>query len=215
MAVNQGSLEFTENSADSDMNVSLTQESRDYSDHFQTYKFLYSMKISFSNDGDTIIFVGDLLNVHLDALDRVFETVFMTCMANVNLQHFNRESIMDTDYVQFTVDHANFIDFVFSSRNVKYSDLNVNTLVGGVMNWLSNLAQSNSQININNDWGISLQVSRTTEVPRGFGRKKDFGLQSKVNVNVQDVEGEQFGSYPPDENSPEFNPDTIVNVQVQ
>ena len=159
MAMNQSSLEFTETSGNSDLNVSLTQESRDYSDHFQTYKFVYSMKISFANDGDTIIFVGDLLNVHSDALDRVFKTVFTTCMANVNLQHFNRDNIVETDYVQFTVEHVDFIDFMFSSRNVKYSDLNVNTLVRGVMNWLSNLAQSNQQININNDWGISLQVS--------------------------------------------------------
>ena len=123
------------------------------------------MKISFANDGDTVMFVDDLLNVHSDALDRVFKTVFTTCMANVNLQHFNRDNIVETDYVQFTVEHADFIDFVFSSRNVKYSDLNVNTLVGAVMNWLSNLAQSNRQININNDWGISLQVSRMAEGP--------------------------------------------------
>ena len=55
------------------------------------------------------------------------------------------------------------------------------TLVDGLKNWLSNLAQSNHQMNVDNDWAISLQISRTSEVPRGFGKKKrDFGLQSKV-----------------------------------
>ena len=40
---------------------------------------------------------------------------------------------------------------------------------GGVTNWLNNLAQSNRQMDINHDWSLSLQVSSTTNVHRGFG----------------------------------------------
>ena len=71
------------------LNVSLVQEGRDYSEHFQMYKFYFSMRMAFSQDGDSVIFVGDLLNIHGDALDRIFETVFRTCVQSVNLQNFN------------------------------------------------------------------------------------------------------------------------------
>ena len=53
-------------------------------------------------------------------------------------------------------------------------------------------------MNIDNDWIINLQVSRTTEIPRGFGKEDDddivadvnevpspsFPFKSVVNVNV-------------------------------
>ena len=58
-------MEFSE----ADLNVSLVQEGRGYSEHFQMYKFYFSMRMAFSQDGDSVIFVGDLLNVHGDALD--------------------------------------------------------------------------------------------------------------------------------------------------
>ena len=134
----------------------------------------------FSNQGDSIIFVGDLLNFNGEALDRVFEQVFRVCTQSVNLQHFNRNSISNEDFVQFNLEHTDFVDYVFSSRNVKFSDLRFETLVGGVVNWLNILAQSNRQMNIDNDWAISLQVSHTTEVPRGFG-KDDEHLEVDVN----------------------------------
>ena len=70
--------------------------------------------------------------------------------------------------MQFTLEHTDFMDYVFSSRNVKYSDLNYNALVGGVTNWLNNLAQSNRQMDIDHDWSLSLQVSSTTNVSCGF-----------------------------------------------
>ena len=72
-----------------------------------------------------------------------------------------------------TLEHTDFVDYVFSSLTVKFSDLSYETLVGGVMNWLNNLAQSDRQMNIDNDWATNLQVSkvsRTTEVPRGLGK---------------------------------------------
>ena len=47
---------------------------------------------------------------------------------------------MDEDFVQFTLEHTDFVDYVFFSRNVKFSQLRYETLVGGVVNWLNNLA---------------------------------------------------------------------------
>ena len=136
----------------------------------------------FSNQGDSVVLVGDLLNFHGDALDRILEQVFRACVQSVNLQHFNRNSIVDEDFVQFTLEHTDFVDYVFSSRNVKVSQLRYETLVGGVVNWLNNLAQSDRQMNIDNDWAISLQVSRTTETPRGFGNEDK--LEADVNVTM-------------------------------
>ena len=154
---------------EADLHVSFRNEGRDYNQHFQTYKFYFSMRMTFVDQGDTLIFVGDLLNLHGESLEGVFERVFHLCVTGVNLQHFNRNHLVDTDYVQFTLEHTDFTDYVFSSRNVKYSDLNYNALVGGVTNWLNNLAQSNHQMDIDHDWSLSLQVSSTTNVSRGFG----------------------------------------------
>ena len=111
------------------------------------------------------------------------------------------------DFIQFTVEYTDFVDYVFSSCNVKYSDLHYATLVDGLKNWLSNLAQSNCQINVDNDWAILSQISRTSDVPQGFGKakKRDFGLQSKVKLNVRESEGV---------NSPVFDPDIMTDVQV-
>ena len=157
----------------SDLNVVLQNEGRDYNQHFQTYKFYFSMRMTFLNQGDSLVYVGDLLNLHGEALDDVFERVFRSCINGVNLQHFNRNQLVDTDFVQFTLEHTDFVDYVFSSRNVKFSDLRYEVLVGGVINWLNNLAQSNRQMDVDNDWAISLQVSRTSEIPRGFGEPEE------------------------------------------
>ena len=100
--------------------------------------------------------------------------MFRACISGVNLRHFNRNSLVDNDFIQFTLEHTDFVDYVFSSRNVKFSDLQYEVLVGGFINWLNNLAQSNRQMDIDNDWAISLQVSRTSEIPRGFGKTDDF-----------------------------------------
>ena len=154
-------LEFSE----ADLNVPVIQEGRDYSEHFQMYKFYFSMRMTFSQDGDSVIFAGDLLNIHGDALDRIFGTMFRACVQSGNLQHFNQNEVLADDFIQFTIEHTDFVDYVFSSRNVKYSDLHYATLADGLKNWLSNLAQSNHQMNVDNDWAISLQISRTSEVP--------------------------------------------------
>ena len=69
-------LEFSK----ADLNISLIQDSRDYCEHFQMYKFYFSMRMTFSQDGDSVIFVGDLLNIHGDALDRIFVTMFRACV---------------------------------------------------------------------------------------------------------------------------------------
>ena len=112
--------------------------------------------MTFLNQGDSVVFVGDLLNLYGEPLDDIFELVFRACISGVNLQHFNRNSIIDDDFAQFTLEHTDFVDYVFSLRNVKFSNLPYETLVGGVINWLNNLAQSNRQIDIDNDWAIGL-----------------------------------------------------------
>ena len=71
------------------------------------------MKITLSEDGDNVIFVSDLLNIHFDALEHVFETVFSTIVNGVRLQHLNRDSIIDSDHIQFTFEHSDFVDYVF------------------------------------------------------------------------------------------------------
>ena len=47
------------------------------------------MRMTFSQDGDSVIFVRDLLNTHGDTLDRIFGTVLRACVQSGNLQHFN------------------------------------------------------------------------------------------------------------------------------
>ena len=114
------------------------------------------------------------MNLHgEDDEDDVFERVFRSCINGMNLQHFNRNQLVDTDVIQSTLEHMDFVDYVFFSRNVKFPDLRYEVLVGGVINWLNNLAQSNHQMDVNNDWAISLQVSRTSEIPRGFGEPEE------------------------------------------
>ena len=92
------------------------------------------MCMRFTDHGDSIIFVGDLLNLHGEALNRIFEQV-RACARSVNLQHFNRNSLLQDDFVQFSLEHVDFVDYVFSLRNVKFSDLRFETLIGGVINW--------------------------------------------------------------------------------
>ena len=186
-------LRFTE----ADLNVYLNNEGRDDNQHFQTYKFYFAMRMRFTDYGDSVVYIGDLLNIHGDPLDRIFEQGFRACCQIVNLQHFNRNVISQDDFVQFTLKHMDFVDYVFSSRKVKYSDLSFETLVGGVINWLNNLAQSNRLMNFDNDWAINLQVSRMTEVPRGFG-KDDPIVELRVNK-------EDYST---------FCPQTVINVNV-
>ena len=127
---------------DGDLVVQLCQERRNYSDTFQMYDFLYMMIMSFSDGGDVTLFVSRLVNIHGDTLQRVFEIIFMTCLRNVNLQHFGRDNLVENNFVQFNVEHTDFIDYVYLSRNIKYADFDVTQLTDGLMQWLSNLAQS-------------------------------------------------------------------------
>ena len=130
-------LEFHDKMGDfseADLHVSLRNEGLDYNEHLQTCKFYFSMRMTFVNKGDSLIFVADLLNAYGESLEGVFERVFHMCIGGVNLQHFNRNHLVDSDYVQFNIKHADFTDYIYSSRNVKYSELNYAVLVGGVTN---------------------------------------------------------------------------------
>ena len=62
--------------SEADLCVSLRNEGRDYNEHFQTYKFYFSMRMTFANEGDSLIFVADLLNAYGESLEDVFERVF-------------------------------------------------------------------------------------------------------------------------------------------
>ena len=100
------------------------------------------MKIEFSRDADNVIFISDLLNIHFDAMEQVFQIILQTMTESVQLHHFNRDHIIERDYIQFTMEHVDFTDYVYSSRNVSYANFTYACIVGGIMNWLSNFAQS-------------------------------------------------------------------------
>ena len=136
MAVAEGEqMDFHEPSrGEVSLNVNVIQQSRGYSEHFQTYKFYYVMKIEFSGDADNVIFVGDLLNVHSDAMERVFQVVLQTMIESVQLQHFNRNNTIESDYIQFTLEHVDFADYVYSSRNVSYANFFYAHIIGGIIN---------------------------------------------------------------------------------
>ena len=227
MAAAEGEqMNFSEPSTgDIDLNVNIVQQGRDYSEHFQMYKFYYVMKIEFSRDADNVILISNLLNIHFDAMERVFQIILQTMIESVQLQHFNRDHIIESDYIQFTMEHVDFTDYVYSSRNVSYANFTYARIVGGTMNWLSNLAQSNRQIDISHDWVVALQVSRIEEVPRGFGKKRklneengndaddcQFPVMAEVCQNKaakMDIES----CMPTQEGSPVFNPSYVVDIQ--
>ena len=86
------------------------------------------------------------------------------------------------------------------------------------MNWLSNLAQSNRQIDISRDWVICLKISRMEEVPRGMGKKRKLSedeVQFPIDVDVQvnNSVDEGFQNCMPTPQSPEFNPSTMVTFK--
>ena len=66
--------------SEADLRVSLRNEGRDYNEHFQTYKFYFSMRMTFVNEGDSLIFVADLLNAYGESLEDVFERVFVCAL---------------------------------------------------------------------------------------------------------------------------------------
>ena len=63
--------------SEADLRFSLRNEGRDYNAHFQTYKFYFSMRMTLVNEGDSLIFVADLLNAYRESLEGVFERVFL------------------------------------------------------------------------------------------------------------------------------------------
>ena len=87
-------------------------------------------------------------------------------------------------------------------------------LAGGVINWLNNLAQSNRQMDVNNDWAISLQVSRTSEIARGFGepggekfepeivKGSDNGIDS-LSIQIPRLRNEEMDILPGDDDEEE------------
>ena len=69
-------LNFQQASSEgSSINVELTQHNRTYSDAFQLYKFYHRLRMNFQ-DGDSSLYVSDLLNIHTDALGEIFNDIF-------------------------------------------------------------------------------------------------------------------------------------------
>ena len=66
--------------SEADLRVFLRNEGRDYNEHFQTYKFYFSTRMTFVNEGDLLIFVADLLNAYGESLEGVFERVFVCAL---------------------------------------------------------------------------------------------------------------------------------------
>ena len=195
--------------SEADLHVSLRNEGRHYNEHFQTYKFYFSMRMTFVSKGDSLIFVADLLNAYRESLEGVSERVFRMCICGVNLQHFNRNHLVDSDYVQFNIEHTDFTDYVYSSRNMKYSEVNYAVLVGGVTNWLNNLAQSNRQMDINHDWSLGLQVSSMTNVYRGFGDPRTVDMDGGFLPEVVHGGGGQSCSIAIPPLMERFHPDAL------
>ena len=86
------------------------------------------------------------------------------------------------------------------------------------MNWLSNLAQSNRQIDISHDWVICLKISGMEEVLRGMGKKRKLSedkVQFPVDVDVQvnNSVDKGFQNCMPTPQSPEFNRLTMVTFK--
>ena len=202
------------NGDNGDLVVQLRQERRNYSDTFQMYNFLYTMTMSFSDGGDVTLFMSRLVNIHGDALQRVFEIIFMTCLRNVNLQHFGRDDLVGNNFVQFDMEHTDFIDYVYSSRNVRYDNFDTAQLTDGLMRWLSILAQSERKINIMNRWVVRLMVSCTDEgaVPRGSGLMDNVVIEqcSKPTTTTNDA--------PPTEerrSDADVVPDEVVRIGIE
>ena len=108
-------MEFREQSNGVDLNVGVTQESRNYSEHFRMYDVLYGICMNFMEGSDRMIFMSDLLNTHSDALERIFFVVLQTMVQSIQLQHFNRNNTIESDYLQFTSEHQDFVNYVYSS----------------------------------------------------------------------------------------------------
>ena len=194
----------------SDVIVRLRQERRSYSDVFQMYRFIFTFVMNFSNGGDVELFVSTLLNLYGDATERLFELILNTCLRNVNLQHFDRNELINTDYVQFNVEHTDLVDYVYSSRSVRFSDLDVRTIVGELMNWLHQAAQSERKIDVSNVWRIQLSVSRTDEdaVPRGSGNEKLLEkVQVQTSTNATELGHDGF------KDEVRFVPNEVVRMQ--
>ena len=138
-----------------------------------------------------------------------FSGVKLSIRLFVLLQHFNRNHLVDSNYVQFNIEHTDFTDYIYSSRNVKYSELNHAVLVGGVTNWLNNLAQSNRQMDINHDWSLGLQVSSTTNVHKGFGDPTMVDMDGDFLPEVVLEGGGQLHSVAIPSLTERFHPDAL------
>ena len=166
MANNQDITEFP-NFVGSSIDVEITQYDRKWFERFRSYKFLYIFRITIDGGADSTLFVNELLNVHQDALERVFVAAIQTILDefNYSILEMRIDRVVQPDFVQVGLEHQDFVDYIYSSRLVKYGEFKLNEVAGRIMNWLQNLAQSNKKINTINTWTLTLDILRTTMYP--------------------------------------------------
>ena len=82
--------------------------------------------------------------------------------------------------------------------------------MGGVTNWLNNLVQSNRQMDINHDWSLSVQVSSTTNVHRGFGDPPTVDTDGDFLPEVVCEGGDQSCSVAIPPLMERFHPDALL-----
>ena len=83
---------FSEQSRESTINIEITQYDRKLFKRFCRYKFWYVFKLNFDDGIDSTFFVNELLNVHQDALERIFILALQTITDGVQIQHFRGEN---------------------------------------------------------------------------------------------------------------------------
>ena len=73
--------------------------------------------MNFDNTVGSLLYVNELLNVHSDVMEHVFMVALQTIIDGIQLQHFQGENhVLLTDFVQVTLEPADFVDYIFSSR---------------------------------------------------------------------------------------------------
>ena len=80
--------------------------------------------------------MNELLNVHQDALERVFVAAIQTILDefNYSILEMRIDRVVQPDFVQVGLEHQDFVDYIYSSRLVKYGQFKFNEVAGGIMN---------------------------------------------------------------------------------
>ena len=121
---------FSEQSRGSTLNVEITLYDRKWFERFRRYRFWYVLLLNFDDGVDSTFFVNELLKVYQDALERIFVLEFQTIIDSVQLQQFWGENrVVQSDFIHFGMAHQDYVDYLYSSRLVKYSNVRFNEVI--------------------------------------------------------------------------------------